>query len=95
MASDQEFAQQIYREFQRAPMSAKTRAGFEQLVQMGNCDAIKRQLDAFIRRRPDVGRSIQRAGLPSFESAYPVVLSIWRQWRKERGLPSSDEADTF
>ena len=88
MATSRHVAQQVYQQFEEAPMSPRIRQQFLAMVQAGECDAILEQLGTFIRRRPDVGQSIQRAGGVSFESAHGAVAAIFREW-VEAGSPAT------
>ena len=90
MATNRQVAQRMYEQSEQAPMSPRIRQQFVAMVRAGECDAMLEQLNVFITRRPDVGQSIQRSGGVSFESAYPAVVAIHRQWVAD-GEPGEDE----
>lgn len=61
-------------------MSDGIRRQFEALADHGEPGAMLRQLEGYIEARPDVGRSIDDAGLVSFESVYSQVKAIHDRW---------------
>ena len=58
-------------------MGYQTRERFREMAEDGDADAMWRYFEACVRRRPDVGSSIDRGGGISFENMYDEVETAY------------------
>lgn len=77
---DDDRARKMFALISRAPVGYRTRETFREMAEDGDADAMWRYFEACVRRRPDVGRSIDSGGGISFESMYDEVEAIY--WGK-------------
>ena len=61
----------------KAPMSARTRSTLQAFVTAGDCRGLLRYLEHCLVAQGEVGRSVDAAGLVSFESQMPTVRRIY------------------
>lgn len=77
-------AQEMVKLVAQAPMSDRVRSAFIDLAERGHPKAIFQKLSGYIETRGDVGASVEKSGLVSFESVLPQVEAIYEEWRKSR-----------
>jgi hypothetical protein len=64
----------------QAPMSDRVRARFQALAVQANPTGILNQLEAYIRERPDVGKSVIQGGQVAFELVHRQVKELHDSW---------------
>lgn len=79
---DHTAAQEMLKLIAQAPMSDRVRSAFMDLAERGHPRGIFQKLSGYIETRGDVGASVEKSGLVSFESVFPQVEAIYEEWRK-------------
>jgi hypothetical protein len=72
-------AERMFNLISMAPMGSQTRERFSQMKINNDAEAIWTYLNACIRRKGDVGKSVARSGKISFESIYEDVRQIYEK----------------
>ena len=73
---DLDKATQVLALVSKAPMSDRVRRSFEKLARDGDWSGMVKYLERCVRTQREVGRSVERAGLASFESILPEIRRI-------------------
>ena len=72
-------AERMFNLISMAPMGSQTRERFSQMKEINDAKAIWTYLNACVKRKGDVGKSVARSGKISFESIYDDVRLIYEE----------------